>query len=259
MTKLFQNSKYFFFDGKCSLDFGCVASLGGTYKVTQHDGSFTQIAGRAGDLYTPRTRFENIEISYDCFIPGKRFFTQYEKLCEWLMSHDGYYELRDGAHLEYYRKAVFVGGIDPSVNKNGGSFTLTFNCDPRKFLVSGSQPTTLSKENDTTGTIYNHTLFKSNPLIYVKNAPSGSIINAGEAVITFNEEVTSNSENRSEWLCIDSEMLNTYQGAVNKNYAVSVNTSADEPYPRLSPGKNTIIFTGGNIDDISIIPNFYRL
>ena len=259
MTKLFQNSKCFFFAGKCSLDFGCVASLGGTYKVTQHDGSFTQITGRTGDLYNPRTRFENIEISYDCFIPGKRFFMDYEKLCEWLMSHDGYCELRDGAHPEYYRKAVFTGSIEPSVNKNGGSFTLSFTCDPRKFLVSGSQITSLQKESDAIGSIYNPTLFKSNPLIYVKNAPKSSKINAGEAVITFNDEVTSDSEDCSKWLCIDSEMLNTYQQAVNKNSVVGVNTSADEPYPKLSPGKNSIIFTGGNIENIRIIPNFYRL
>lgn len=271
MNKLFQNSKFFTFDGKCSLDFGCVASQGGVYNITSGDGVFTQITGRTGDLYAPSSRLSNIEISYDCFIPGDRFFTEFPRLMEWLMTRDGYCILNDGARAGTFRRAVFVGGTNPTVNSNGGSFTVSFNCDPRVFTADGAQIQRLKPYYITNkeAKIYNPHLFTSKPQIYIKSAPAYTTLKVGDSRLVFRKAIASTSEDVSTWFCVDSEYMNCYQNGINMNDSVSV-SNTDEPFPLLKSGDNLIQFgqepfdgetvsTTTDIENLRIRPNFYTL
>lgn len=234
---LFQTEKWFNYAGKSSLDFYCIAGQSGGYNTPTKDDTFTSITGRNGDLYTENGRWSNISVTFSCFIPGDRFFTQYSNLMAWLMSNGGYHKLRDSAHPGFFRLAVFQGGTAPNVTRNGGEFDLTFSCDPRRFYDKGDQ------EQTAAATVYNETLFNAKPLIYISTITKGATLKINDTVLTFNEARTS-SDSR---IIIDSERMNIYtEDGTNYNTKVAVNENSADPFPILKPGNNTLELSDGN-------------
>ena len=233
IDRLFQHEKNFCFDGKSSLDFFCIASQGTIFPIAEKDFTTTSVAGRYGDLYTGNDRFTNVDIDLECFIAGDNFFRYYHNLMAWLMSREGYKDLYFGAEPEYIRKAYFKGGTEPTVTKNGGSFTLVFSCDPRRFL---SDSRGIERVN---WSIFNHTLFDAKPALYVATAAQGQTIKINDTVITFRENIKEGTD-ADTMLCIDSETMSCTQAGINKNSAVGFNEDAVDVFPVLHPGKNII-------------------
>ena len=134
-------SLYFVFNGKKSSDFNVWCSGDGLYRLPERDVEYIAVPGRNGDLAVDNGRWMNVEVTYSCFIP-KHFREHYSDLVSWLASQKGYGRLEDARHPEFYWLARMDADVDPKmvVADDSGTFTLTFNCKPQRFLKSGEIP-----------------------------------------------------------------------------------------------------------------------
>lgn len=124
--------------GKDSRDFGVYISGHGTFSAPEKAYTFYDVPGRNGAIIGNDHRLENIEVSYECFI-YTNFNQNIAEFRTFLLSLDGYQKLTDSYHPDEYRLAVYVGPFEPDVTakNDAGSFTLTFNCKPQRWLISG--------------------------------------------------------------------------------------------------------------------------
>ena len=147
---------YLVFGGRDSRDFGVYISGQGTFSAPSRAYDFYAIPGRNGAVIGNEKRLENIEVSYECFIYAN-FDKNISDFRSYLLSCIGYQELTDSYHPDEFRMACYVGPFEPTVTKknDAGSFTLTFNCKPQRFLqsgktayswVSGGEQTIIGKE-----------------------------------------------------------------------------------------------------------------
>ena len=134
-------SLYFVFNGKKSSDFNVWCSGDGLYRLPDRDVEYIAVPGRNGDLAVDNGRWKNVSVTYSCFIP-KNFRECYAYLVSWLASQKGYGRLEDARHPEFYWLARMDADVDPKmvVADDSGTFTLTFNCKPQRFLKSGEIP-----------------------------------------------------------------------------------------------------------------------
>ena len=124
--------------GKDSRDFGVYISGQGTFSAPEKAYTFYNVPGRNGAIIGNDNRLENIEVSYECFIYSN-FNQNIADFRTFLLSLDGYQKLSDSYHPDEYRFALYLGPFEPEVTtkNDAGSFTLTFNCKPQRFLISG--------------------------------------------------------------------------------------------------------------------------
>lgn len=129
---------YFIYNGVDSRDYGVYISGQGTFNAPQKAYQFYNIPGRNGALIGYDKRFENVNITYQAFI-YKDFEKNLANFRSFLLSVNGYARLEDSYHPDEFRAAAYVGPFDPEVtSKNdAGSFTITFNCKPQRYLKSG--------------------------------------------------------------------------------------------------------------------------
>lgn len=211
---------YLTYDGKDSRDFDMYVGSTGIHGAPERDIEEVEIPGRNGTLTIDHGRFRNILVTYPCMIL-KDYARNIEDLKAFMQAHVGYARLEDAFMPEYYRLARFelIEDNKPTLMDRAGAFTMTFNCDPRKFLKDGEQPIALSE----TSQIYNPTLFTAKPLLEVTGA--------GDLWIN-NKKITITT---SSTVYIDLETMNAYNG-VNMNQYVSIQDGAG-----LKPGNNDII------------------
>lgn len=134
-------SLYFVFNGKKSSDFNVWCSGDGLYRLPERDVEYIAVPGRNGDLAVDNGRWMNVEVTYSCFIPN-HFREHYSDLVSWLASQKGYGRLEDARHPEFYWLARMDADVAPKMvfPDDSGTFTLTFNCKPQRFLKSGEIP-----------------------------------------------------------------------------------------------------------------------
>lgn len=158
---------YFTFGEYDSRDFGVYIARDSVYNAPKRAYRQVQVPGRNGDLMIDEGRFENIDVTYPCLIYSK-FDANIEGLRNALLSHKGYVRIMDSYHPDEFRLGCFSDDLSvvPRVLGDGGTFDVTFNCKPQRFLLSGEEKTTMTAS----GSIVNPTLFKSNPLIRVNIA-----------------------------------------------------------------------------------------
>lgn len=140
---------YLILNGTDSRDFGVYISGQGTFSAPEKAYEFYNIPGRNGAILGSEKRLENIEVSYECFIYAN-FSQNIADFRTFLLSLNGYQKLTDSYHPDEYRYAAYVGPFEPSVtSKNdAGSFTLTFNCKPQRYLVSGDTAYTIDSNGN---------------------------------------------------------------------------------------------------------------
>lgn len=124
--------------GTDSRDFGVYISGQGTFSAPEKAYEFYSVPGRNGAILGNDNRLENIEVSYNCFIYSN-FNQNIAEFRTFLLSLNGYQRLTDSYHPDEYRMAVYTGPFEPEVTEknDAGSFVLTFNCKPQRFLTSG--------------------------------------------------------------------------------------------------------------------------
>lgn len=235
--------KKFVFDGVCSADYGLYISGQQTYNSAEREITFYEIPGRSGDLIAPFGKWKNQQIVYPAFIATPDFNTKYKMLRAFLTSHVGYYRLEDDYNPDEYRTAAFAGTMDPTISQyfKSGTFNITFNAKPQRWLKSGEIPVDFLID----GKIDNPTLFHAAPIIRVYG--SGTIgIAADEIVI---------ADNTYPYIDIDCDLGNAYYDTTNCNSLITVSGT---DFPKLHPGENGVTL-GDGITEMIITPRWFTL
>lgn len=235
---------FLYFKGINSLDLNLYIKSKGSYNAPARDVTYTSVPGRNGDLITDNGRYLNVNIPYE-FTLIKKDIRMFEELISsvkaWLLSETGYFPLWDSYDPRYFRYASYNGGIEPLEELRGiGEFTATFNCKPLRYSFDGQKTITISSAE----TIINPEAFKAKP--YIKIYGNGNIY-------LFINNNAFGFKNVSEYIEIDSEILNAYKGSELQNLKM---TSVD--FPTFFPGKNNISFVG-DVSKIEIIPRWCSL
>ena len=173
----------------------------------------------------------------------------FSRVSEWLTSAQGYAELWDDFDPAHFRLAYVSGPVDVNSLSIGrvGRATVTFNCKPQRFLMSGKDPVKITAAPFT---IYNQTAFAAKPLIFVERSASG------DGTVSVNGTVFSITGLPEHGLYIDCDGLNCFDtNGNNMNNIVSSNTNE---FATLKPGQNPIGFTG-NVTSVSITPRWFEL
>lgn len=163
----------FTFGGITSSDYGIFIGGPAVYNAPKRDVTMVTIPGRNGQLTIDNGRFENIEVTYPCFIDGTGggdIKTQIQDFRNDIKALTGYQRLTDTYHIDEFREGVLISGIevDPVTYHTGGEFEVTFNCKPQRWLTSGENAISLTSGD----TIPNAEAFASKPLLVVAGAGS---------------------------------------------------------------------------------------
>lgn len=232
--------EYFVYDGKSSEDFKVRISGGGTFDSPQRDVETISVPGRNGNLHIDKGRFENINITYDAFIFDD-FAQNYPAFKAFLNSKTGYKRLEDSYHPDYYRRAIYRDELSPkmSTRNMAGTFSITFDCDPRCFLKKGETPIPVVSG----ASIKNDTLFPAKPLIRVYGTGTLSI-----------NDVTFHITTADGYTDVDCELQEAYKGTTNCNGNIILD---DGVFPELIPGINTIVYNG--FSNVEITPRWWTI
>jgi len=155
------------FDGVDSRDYGIYITGDAVFNSPERDVEMIEIPGRNGAYALDKGRFGNIEVSYPAGIFGDTeadFREGIRAFRNALASRKGYKRLEDDYNPTEYRMAVYKSGLEvtPTALK-AGEFTITFDCQPQRFLKSGETAVSVASG----GTLNNPTLFESHPLLQV--------------------------------------------------------------------------------------------
>ena len=201
------------------------------------------VPGRNGDIVVMQDAWENVEQSYDIW-GGNGTINDATavgySLADWLFSKNGYQRLEDTYDTQHYRLAFFEGPYDfQSVLRRRGRATITFSCDPRRFLLSGETAVTLTG----TDTITNPTSFTARPLLEVHGTGNGTIECGGNTITI---------TGIYDGMVLDCDAQDAYYPGVNLNSLVSGS------FPVIPGGTQTITNTGG-ITSVEVTPNWWTL
>lgn len=230
------------FGGISSADFGAWITGQGAYNAPARRYMSVDVPGRNGSLTIKgEPIFEDLTVVYPAFIP--RNFTQnMAGLRAALAQFSGKQRLADSFHPDEFYMAEFVEAleVEPAPGAVAGAFEIRFKRDPRRFLLTGEQTTTLNA----TGTINNPTKFNSRPLLRIYGTGTVKI---GNNTITITGSDT--------YIDIDCEMMEAYKGGTNKNQFVSF---SQNDFPVLKPGNNNIVL-GGSVTSVEITPRWWTI
>jgi len=132
-------SEYFTFDGKKSSDFGVMISGNGVWNAPARRGMQISVPGRNGDVWVDDGAYENIVVTYPCYI-ADGFADKVDEFRAWLAAHSyDYYRLFDTYHAGGYRNARFLGPLNtaPGTRNLTGKFDVSFDCLP--FMTDRTQ------------------------------------------------------------------------------------------------------------------------
>lgn len=199
-----------------------------------------EVPGRNGDIVVAQDAWENVPRTYDLVVYGGDYNQMTSALMDWLYAPSGYQRLEDSFDDLVYRLAYVseATDIENLVNENGRC-TVSFECDPRRFLKTGESAVTLSG----TGMITNPTRFTAKPVITVSGSGNGTIECGGNTITI---------AGIYDGMTIDCEQMDAYAGTTNLNNLVSGS------FPVIPGGEQTITITGG-ITSISVVPNWWTL
>lgn len=184
------------YNGKNFNEFGISAIGRGTYGAPARDIEQVHVPGLNGDLLFDSGGFLNATVEYpDCCIDAD-FPKNFAALRTFLLSSPGYHRLEDSYATEEFRMAEFRGPLSPDVHtgrgNRSGTFTLTFNCKPQRFLKEGEKEI----EIQDWATIKNEWM-PSYPVFRVKPGANGSCwihFDGGEGVSVYVKDSTGNSD-----------------------------------------------------------------
>lgn len=202
-----------------------------------------QVPGRNGDLIFQQDAFENYIQPYDIYISAEepRLPPVARGVAAWLYAPKGYQRLEDWYEPEFYRLAYYSGPTEiENILNRFGRATIEFSCKPQRFLKTGEQTIAYKAH----GVLFNPYLFPAEPLVKVNGNGSGAVQIGGYAV---------NILAMDGYLMLDSQTQNAYKGTLNKNAAIKA-----EEFPRLTPGKNEIAWSGG-VTSVEITPRWWTL
>ena len=221
-------------------DYGVFVSDAGIYASPEPDYTSYEIAGRNGDLHINNGRYKNVDITYQAFI-AHEFEDKFVPFRSAILSQDGYVRIEDDFKQDMYRLGRLKSGIEGKIKlaRGIGTFELEFDCKPQWYLKSGEQETVFTEN----GSILNPTVFPSKPLIRVY----------GKGTVTVGTNVFVINAAGTEFIEIDTDSKQAYEGTANRNSNIKVNQ-----WGSLTSGNNTIIL-GTGITKVTVKPRWYEL
>ena len=228
-----------------SADYGIYIGGEGVFNAPKRDTKLITIPGRNGVFAQDLGRFKNILVTYPCFYVAHDLTTFAEDLAafrEAMLAQIGYQRLEDTLNPNEYRKALFIDGLEvqPQKYNTVAKFELVFNCQPQRWLKSGTFRAVTSG-----ATLPNPTRFSASPLfrvqgygditiedenggqqtITVNNAPLGAIVFVGGTSATFGRGETNPSLGVSSSRTADLNAGDTISlGAVQFVYDMTIGT-----------------------------------
>lgn len=233
---------YITFAGTDLRTFGLYVSGSGIYNAPTRAYEEVEIPGRDGLLLGHEKRLGNVAITYPAFIYAN-FKENIGRLKTFLLSNIGYQRLEDTYYPEYFRMGAYYGGleVEPTNKNNAGSFDLTFQCKPQKYLKTGQTAVSVAADDVLT----NPTEMPSKPLIRCYG--TGSVaVNGTQITVLAAREYTD----------IDCDLYDAFYIHENRNAYITFDSS-DMHFPELAPGDNAISYTG--FTAVQITPRWYRL
>ena len=168
ITPLGADEYGFVYNGESSKTYGVYITDGAFYSAPMRDTTRVEIPGRNGAFLQDHGRFKNIQVVYRCTLYTEAetdFISGMAAVRAWLCSVKGYARLTDDFNPNEYRMAAFVDGIEVSnIRPEVGTFDITFEAKPQRFLTSGETAQTIAASGDT---LENPTRFASRPLLEV--------------------------------------------------------------------------------------------
>lgn len=234
----------FTFGGKTSSDFGIYIDAPGIYKSPRRIVESIVIPGRNGTLTKDGKCFENVQLIYNCYIKNEAP-QKIKLLQEHLLSEGGYRKLEDDYETDCYRMARCFEEIDfdvLSIGFNAGTFKLTFDCMPQRFLKSGDRMVTILKGNN--HSFVNPSNFTSLPFIRVYG--SGAL-DIGDIRI----EIKHHTE---PYIDIDCETRQCTYGLKRMGEFVSI---SGHRFPSFSKDETNVVCTG--VDKAEITPRWWKI
>lgn len=160
--------KYFTYDGESSRTYDVYLTGEGVFNAPERTVEMIEIPGRNGNYALDQGRFNNIEVTYKAGIVDyseSDFADKVSAVRNWLCSKVGYKRLSDDYNPNEYRMAVYKSGVNiEHEDLRTGTFEITFDCKPQRWLTSGETATAVANN----GTISNPTLFDASPALEFK-------------------------------------------------------------------------------------------
>ena len=236
------------FNGIPSTNYGIHVETPPVYATPERDSEVVHIPGRNGDLVIDNGSYKNVTRKYSISVGeiDGNFTTLAAGVSEWLHSASGYARLEDSYESDYFRLAYYVADAEmENLFHQAGKMSIEFNCKPARFLKAGERAVPFT----TAGSISNPTFQKSFPKLTVVVSGSGTLT-IGDQTITISGLTNSTR------MVIDSELQDVYEEGSLTNLNSKVSFS--DGFPLLSPGVNTITFTG-SITSVEVIPRWWIL
>ena len=217
------------------------------------------VPGRNGDIFVFQDAWENIEQSYEICWKGTPVDTGYN-IAEWLFGSSGYQMLTDSYDPLHYRKAVFLGPYDvENTLMRYGRATITFDCDPRRFLMSGLEPVEFSSDVPLFE-LTNPTPFIAKPTIDIQIGPTDDdaeiyIGSQSAAYGATTLKLLASSYNNHVVIYSEDEAACWGGTAVRVRW----NGEVSGKFPLIFPGANNVEIDPGSNGYGTIIPNWWTL
>ena len=205
------------------------------------------VAGRNGALHYQENAFDNYTQPYECYFHSALSAAeQAHKIKAWLLHDGGYQKLQDTYDPAHYRLATFASSMSiENVFNKYGRCVINFDCAPQAFLVSGDHPVYY----ETSGGIYNPTLFPASPLVTVYGTGAGTVT-LGQTTVVIHT--------MADQLILDCDLQNAYRQIADGIVENCNGTIYAPQFPVLQPGENAVEFTG-DITRLEIIPRWWEL
>lgn len=199
-----------------------------------------EVPGRNGDIVVPQDAWENVPRRYDLVVYGGNYDQMTADLMAWLYSPSGYQRLTDSFDTLVYRKAYVAEDTDiDNIMNTDGKCSVEFECDPRRFFLTGETSVTLSGTDDVT----NPTAFEARPVITVHGSGNGTVSCGGNTITI---------AGIYDGMVLDCERQDAYVGGTNLNALISGS------FPVIPGGTQTITITGG-ITSVDVVPNWWTI
>lgn len=159
--------KYFTYDGESSRDYDVYLTGTGVFNAPERAVDMVEIPGRNGNYALDQGKFNNISVTYKAGIVDyseSDFADKVSAVRNWLCSKVGYKRLSDDYNPNEYRMAVYRSGVNiEHEDLRTGTFEITFDCKPQRWLTSGETAVAVSSGD----TITNPTLYEATPLLKI--------------------------------------------------------------------------------------------
>lgn len=219
-------------------DLGLIVEHRPNIPISEKNINNIYIQGSNGTLIEDLGTYKDIEININFGFKATRdkFSFKCRKIINWLNNIEDNKLMFSDDEMFYKVKTIVFdeGGIEKGL-RTIGRFTVTFICDPFKYLEN--ELVTITKNNFT---IYNEGTYESEP--YLK------IFTTGDITLSINNEVIKFT-NIEDYIELDSELMECYKDSQNCN-----NKMIGE-FPILKVGKNNISWIG-NVNKIEITPRW---